>query len=137
MILSRTVLSILAAALVSSAAMATPTTAPVTPSPCGMRGGGASVMRFLTLEERLIHRAEVTKAVAGMTNAQMVAYRLQQCEKVASMSTEEKDKFAADLQAKWNALPDAEKIKLLEQALTTRGGRGMGMGRGGMGPGWW
>lgn len=137
MFLSRTVLSVLAAALVSSAAMAASATAPVTPSVCGMRGGGATVMRFLTLEERLIHREGVTKAVAGMTYAQMADYRLDSCRKVANMSAAEREKYAADLKAKWDALPDAEKIKLLEQALTTRGGRGMGMGRGGMGPGGW
>ena len=42
------------------------------------------------------------------------------------MSPEERQKYAASLKAKWDALPDSEKMKLYHQALEFRGGMGMG-----------
>jgi hypothetical protein len=119
-----------AALLLSSAALAADT--PLAP-PTGMRAGIGpgqcrGVMRYLTPEERVMHWQEVQDAIGEMTVNKARAYRNKQCDKYTAMSPEEREKYAADLQAKWDALPEAEKIKLYHQALEFRGGRGMGRG---------
>ncbi|MDR3527065.1 MAG: hypothetical protein P4L57_07265 [Rhizomicrobium sp.] len=108
---------------------------------CGA-GYGNGVMRFLTPEQRMMHFAEVQRAVANLSFNDMRSYRSQLRNRVMAMTEAEHERFAADLSAKWKALPSAQKTKL-QQAFSTyrtdgRWGGGTGMRQGkSMGGCWW
>jgi hypothetical protein len=128
--LSKILLSAFATLFLASAAFAGD--APVTP-PMGMQAGFApglcrGVMRYLTPEERMMHWQVVQNAIGEMTINQARAYRSDECTKYWAMSSEERQKYAASLKAKWDALPESEKMRLYHQALEFRGGMGLGRG---------
>ena len=122
----------------SEPAMAQP--APAQPY-CGA-GYGNGVMGFLTPEQRIMHFAEVQKAVAEMSFNDMRSYRSAFRDKVMAMTAAERKKFADDLTVKWNALPSEQKEKLRQDFTAYRGngrwGGAMGMRQGrSMGGCWW
>lgn len=100
------------------------------------RGAGCFMGATLSPEARLIHMQDVTKQADTLTVTKFREARKAECDKFAAMSADAKAKYAADLEAKWKALPDSEKLKLYHDALDRRAQMGRGMGRGmGMGPG--
>ncbi len=106
--------------------------------PCGCYG----VMRTLPPEERLMHFKEMHPANMGsMTVDHYLAWRKAKCDKLLAMTPAERQKYAVELKAKWDALPDSEKVQLYQKFLDRpfgMRGRGMGSGRGmRSGPGGW
>lgn len=106
----------------------------------GQQGQGAGCFLGVKLspEARIIHMQDVKKQADTLTVTKFREARKAECDKFAAMSADAKTKYAADLEAKWKALPDSEKLKLYHDALDRRSqmGPGHGMGRGqGMGPG--
>jgi hypothetical protein len=128
--LSRILLSTFAALFLVSAAFGADTPlAPAWGMPAGFGPGLCrGVMRYLSPEERVMHWQEVQNAIGEMTVNQARAYRSNQCTKYWAMSSEERQEYAASLKAKWDALPESEKMRLYHQALEFRGGMGMGRG---------
>lgn len=141
MFLTRMILPAVAASLLVTASFAAgdqPVPAQV-PCPAYGAGFGGGPMGFLTPEERMMHFADVQKATAEMPVDQMRAYRMAERNKVMGMSPDERQKFASDLKAKWEALPADQKSQLQQQMASFRANRpmmgGRGMGHGGMGRG--
>jgi hypothetical protein len=104
--------------------------------------GCFGVMRALPLEERLMHFKEMHPANMGsMTVDHYLAWRKAKCDKLLAMTPAERQKYAVELKAKWDALPDSEKVQLYQKFMDRRTGmrgRGMGPGRGMRGgPGGW
>jgi hypothetical protein len=76
------------------------------------QGHGGGMMAFLTPEERMMLFVEMRQATANMTDEQRMAYRKAQHDKFMAMSDADKQKLAADLLAKWNALPADQKAQI-------------------------
>jgi Spy/CpxP family protein refolding chaperone len=148
--MSRFFMPALAASLLAAVAL-TPASAQTAPAPssppvfCGGMGGGMG--SWLTPEQRLMHFSEMQKATANMSFSQMSDYRYTMHQKIWNMSPAERQRFADDLTAKWNALTPEQKSALQNRMAACGYGRGMGhgwgrgrgMGGGGMGwgPGGW
>jgi Spy/CpxP family protein refolding chaperone len=143
----RLVTTILTAAFLATAAFAADSQPPVAPPAqpaCpawggGMGGGpGGGPMGFLTQEQRLMHFADMQKATAPMSFNQARDYRRSERNKVMDMPADQRNRYAADLKARWEALPAAKKAEIQQQATAywndrPRGGRGHGWGRHGGG----
>lgn len=139
----RFLLPLVAVAFISVPSVAQP--APTSQPLCGP-SYGTGVMGFLTPEQRMMHFAEVQKAMANMSFNDMRVYRGDLRNKVMAMNGAERKKFADDLTVKWNVLPAEQHEKIQRDFTAYRGSgqwdRGMRMGRGagrGMGRGgcWW
>jgi len=134
--MNRLAVSVLCAAFLTTAAFAadTPPAQPGPPAWSGGHGRGpqGGPMGFLTAEQRLMHFADVQKATAGMSFDQARDYRMTERNKIMAMSAAERDKYAAELKARWDALPDARKAEIKQQAATYWNNRPKG-GRGGNG----
>ena len=88
--------------------------------PAGGRMGG-----FLTPEQRAIWMQQAHDSTQSMSDDALKAWRRDQFRKLAAMSDADKAKFKADLQAKWDALPQTQKDQI-EQHIASRkedGGR--------------
>jgi hypothetical protein len=115
MLLSRVILPALAASFLATASFAAD--APLAPPPHGDHGG---FMHFLSPDQRTMLFAERQKDSVGMTDEQRHASREAQHAKFASMSDTEKQKFAAGLQAKWDALSADQKAKIQQDMAAFR-----------------
>lgn len=143
----RFVLPVLAASFIAAFGSLAAQTPPAPLPPCAGYGGGFG--SWLTQEQRLMHFSQMQKATAAMSFADARAYRVAEHQKIMAMTAAERDRFAADLLAKWNALSAEEQQQIRQQFAdwrANRPGRGMGMGMGhggrgmggGMGGGcWW
>ncbi|MGB8603342.1 MAG: hypothetical protein WCD42_14200 [Rhizomicrobium sp.] len=128
--------------ILSAAAMAADSPAPPNqpPRPHAARpfgpGGCAAGFVKLSPEARIIHMQDVKKQADTLTVTKFREARKAECDKIAALSPEARQKYAADLDAKWKALPDSEKLKLYHEALSMRDhmpnhqGPGMEHGRG-------
>ena len=97
-------------------------------------GGHPHFFSFLTPEERMMMFVQMHQATANMTDDQKQAYRQQQREKFMAMSDTDKQKLAADLLAKWNALPADKQAEIKSQVEAYRAQRMQQMqGQGGNG----
>ena len=103
---------------------------PPPPAPGVGPGGCHGIMRILTPEERIVHFQEMQKDIGKMTIDQFRDWRKALCDKFAAMTPADRQKYADALDAKWKALPDAEKIDLYHKALDVHGKMGMGRGHG-------
>src|SRR5262249_54435450 len=104
------------------------------PAAQGQEGGGRGhFFSFLTPEERMMMFVEMRQATASMTDDQKHAYRQAQRDKFMAMSDADKQKFAADLQAKWNALPPDKQAEIKAQMDAYRAQRMQQGGAGGGG----
>jgi hypothetical protein len=126
MSLSRFAFAVLAASLLAAPALAAdaPTEAP---SGHGMMHG------MFTPEERMMLMSDAFKATAGMSDEQRHAYRQQQRDRIMAMSDEDRAKFKADLDARWNALPADQKAALQAKVQAFMAARRAAMGSGGEG----
>ncbi|MDE1938221.1 MAG: hypothetical protein KGI68_04300 [Alphaproteobacteria bacterium] len=141
MFLTRMILPVVAASFLATMSFAAGDQPAPAQGPCPAYGAGfgGGPMGFLTPEERMMHFADVQKAAAGMSVDQMRAYRMAERNKVMGMSPAERQKFASDLKAKWDALSADQKSQLQQQMASFRANRpmmgGRGMGHGGRGRG--
>ena len=116
MLLSRVILPALAASFLATASFAAD--APPAPPPHGDHDGG--FMHSLTPDQRTMLFAERQKDTAGMTDEQRHASREAQHAKFAAMSDADKQKFAAGLQARWDALSAGQKAKIQQDMAAFR-----------------
>jgi hypothetical protein len=96
------------------------------PAPAQGESGGSGhphVFSFLTPEERMMMFVQMHEATANMTDDQKQAYRQQQRDKFMAMSDTDKQKFAADLHVKWNALPADKQAEIKSQMEAYRAQR--------------
>ena len=77
---------------------------------------------FFTPEQRVMFMLGARDQTQGMTHDQRHAFRHDQIAKVKAMSDAERTKLRADLQAQWDALPQARKDRI-EQRIAERQSR--------------
>ena len=102
-------------------------------APAGAPPGHGMMHGMFTPEERMMLMSDAFKATAGMTDEQRHAYRQQQRDRIMAMSDEDRAKFKADLDARWNALPAAQKSALQAKVQAFMAARRAAMGNGGEG----
>jgi hypothetical protein len=97
--------------------------APAMPGPGGgfARHGGGPMAGFLTPEQRAAFMLKARDETHDMTRDQRRAWRQDQMKKIQAMSDSERQAFKADLQARWDALPQDRKDRI-EQRLAQRKG---------------
>jgi hypothetical protein len=97
--------------------------APAMPGPGGgfARHGGGPLAGFLTPEQRVAFMLQARDETRDMNRDQRHAWRQGQMQKIQAMSDSEKQKFKADLQARWDGLPQDRKDRI-EQRLAERKG---------------
>lgn len=93
------------------------------------QGRGGGMMSFLSPEQRMMLFVEMRDETANMSDDQRMAYRKAQHDRFMAMSDADKQRLAADLQAKWNALPPDQKAQIQQQMEQYRSSHPMG-GRG-------
>jgi len=103
-------LSKLAFAALAASLLATPVLA--ADAPADSPPGHGMMHGMFTPEERMMLMSDAFKATAGMTDEQRHSYRQQQRDRIMAMSDEDRAKFKADLDARWNALPADQKTAL-------------------------
>ncbi|MBS0472119.1 MAG: hypothetical protein JSR60_13680 [Proteobacteria bacterium] len=97
---------------------ATPVLADPPPAGGGMMGGHGSAMHgMFTPEERMMMFVDGMKATAGMTDDQKKAYRDKRRTDIMAMSDSDRAKFKADLDTRWNALPDDKKAEIKSKIM--------------------
>ena len=97
---------------------------PAMPGPDGGFGrhhGGSKLAAFLSPEQRAAFMLKAREETRDMSRDQRKAWRKDQMQKLASLSDTDRQKFKADLQARWDALPADRKARM-EQRLAERGG---------------
>jgi hypothetical protein len=92
-------------------------------APAGAPPGHGMMHGMFTPEERMMLMSDAFTATAGMTDEQRHAYRQQQRERIMAMSDEDRAKFKADLDARWNALPADQNAALQAKVLAFMGAR--------------
>lgn len=83
----------------------------------------------LSPEARIIHMQDMRKQADTLTVTKFREARKAECDKIAAMNPDARQKYAADLEARWKALPDSEKLKAYHEALEHRPHMGPGPGR--------
>ena len=74
--------------------------------------GGARMEQFFTPEQRIMFMAQARDQVKDMSPDERKTFRRDQVARLMSMSDSEKVKLKADLQAKWDALPQKRRDKI-------------------------
>lgn len=87
----------------------------------GGRHGGGKLAGMLTPEQRAAFMLGAREQTRDMSPDQRRAWRKDQVRKLGSMSEAERQKFTADLQARWDALPADRKARL-QQRMAGRNG---------------
>jgi len=95
-------------------------TMPGADAPMGRHGG--KLAGFFTPEQRAMFLLQSRDQLKDMTKDQRHAWRQDQIQKVVAMSDSERSKFKADLQARWDALPQSQKDRI-QQRLARFGGQ--------------
>jgi hypothetical protein len=83
-------------------------------------GGPGGPMNFLTPEEHIMLFADIQAATKGMNDDQRHTYMRTRFESFKTMSDGAKRAFAADLKARWDALPSPRKDELKKQVEEMR-----------------
>jgi hypothetical protein len=83
------------------------------------RHEGGKLGRFFTPEQRAMYKMGARDQVRDMTQDQRHAFRHEQIAKVMAMPEPERARLKADLQARWDALPQARKDRI-EQRIAAR-----------------
>ena len=132
MILSRILLAAAAVTLLATSAVAeTPAEAAThMPAPVdsgiglGGHGHGGGWHRLLTDNERMMLRFGSRHELAGMTTDQKKAYRKQQRDRFLAMSPADRAAFKADLDARWEALPEDKRARIMARMQAHRSEHG-------------
>ena len=80
--------------------------------------------RLLTREQQAIWKRDNRANMKGKPREERLAARQKFMTQLRSMSESDRAKFAKDLQAKWDALPEAQKQALKKKAKEGKGGGG-------------
>jgi hypothetical protein len=125
MALSRLTLAALAISLFAFPALGDDTSTPTSSS-----GGDHHMMMrgMFTREERMMLFADMRKATAGMSDDQKRDYRQQQRSRFRAMTDSDRAKFKADLDARWNSLPEDQKAAMMAKMQALMAARHMGGG---------
>ena len=130
MVLSRILLAAAAASLLASSAIAeTPAEAAThMPAPAdtgyGLGGHGGGWRQLLTDNERMMLRFGSRQELAGMTPEQKHAYHKQQRDRFLAMSPADRAAFKADLDARWAALPEEVRARMVVRMQAHRAAHG-------------
>ncbi|HEX4272156.1 MAG TPA: hypothetical protein VHZ32_12245 [Rhizomicrobium sp.] len=84
--------------------------------------GGGKLGGLFTPEQRAMYLLGARDQVKDMTQDQRHAWRKEQVQKVMAMSDTERTKLKADLQAKWDALPQGQKDRIQQRLARGAGG---------------
>lgn len=96
---------------------------PTLPDPDGGRHhGGGKLAGLFSPEQRAAFMLQAREQTQGMTRDQKRAWRRDQVQKLRAMSETDRQKFKADLQARWDALPADRKARI-QQRMAERGDR--------------
>ncbi len=119
----RILLAAMAACLLSTAtvALAAPPTSDqvnVPPGAGGMGGHTKLQALFDNPEQLMMFRVQQHQATKGMTRDQKKAYHKQQIQQVKIMNDAQKAQWRQNLQAQWNALPDAQKNRIAQRVAS-------------------
>lgn len=91
----------------------------LTPALAAPGGPGGKLAGLLTPEQRVVYMMQFRDQLRDMTPDQRHAFRHDQMTKVQAMSDSERAHLKTDLQAKWDALPQARK-NMIEQRIAMR-----------------
>jgi hypothetical protein len=97
---------------------------PTMPGPDGGLGrhpGGGELAGMFSPEQRAAFMLQAREQTRDMTQDQKRAWRKDQVQKLRSMSEGDRQKFKADLQARWDALPADRKARI-QQRMAERNG---------------
>ena len=103
--------------LLPATAFAAPPTADQVTVTEGRNGhqGGRMMALFSSPEQRMMFKVELRQATRGMSRDQKKAYRKQQKEQIKTMDDAQKEQWRQGLQARWNAMPVAQRTKLAQK----------------------
>ena len=87
----------------------------------GRHQGGGKLAALLTPQQRAAFMLEAREETRDMSRDQRRAWRKDQVQKIASMSDTDKQKFQADLQARWDSLPADRKARLEKRLAEPNG----------------
>ena len=99
---------------------------PTMPAPAGRflgKGNGGKLGGLLTPQQRAMVAMDMREQTQNMTPAERQGFRKTQMKKLLSMSQPERQKFVADLQAKWDALPQRQKDRLQQRLARQQTGQ--------------
>jgi hypothetical protein len=96
---------------------------PTMPGPdAGRHHGGGKLAGLFSPQQRAAFMLQAREQTQGMTRDQKRAWRKDQVGKLRGMSETDLQKFKADLQARWDALPADRKARI-QQRMAERSGR--------------
>ena len=95
---------------------------PTMPVPDGI-GRGGKLGSLLTQEQRAMMLFEVRDQMKDMAPEQRQTFRKEQVQKILAMSPADRQKFQADLQAKWDALPQDQKDRIQQRLARQQSGQ--------------
>jgi hypothetical protein len=95
---------------------------PTMPAPDGL-GRGGKLGSLLTQEQRAMMLFEVRDQMKDMAPEQRQTFRKEQVQKILAMSPADRQKFQADLQAKWDALPQDQKDRIQQRLARQQSGQ--------------
>jgi hypothetical protein len=84
--------------------------------------GGGKLAGFLTPEQRAMLMMQSRDEVKEMAPDERKTYRRDEIAKLMGMSDGQREKLKADLQAKWDALPQKRKDRIEERLATRQDG---------------
>lgn len=76
-----------------------------------------TAFRDLSPEARIIRAQQIQKDADTLTVTKFHEARKAECDKLATMTPDDRKKFADSLQAKWDALTSDQKLKLYHETL--------------------
>jgi hypothetical protein len=82
--------------------------------------------RLLSLEQQAMWRRGNKGSMKGKSKDERKAAREKMMGQLQAMSESDRAKFVKDLQSKWDALPEAEKLALKKKGKEGRGGKKKG-----------
>ena len=93
---------------------------PTMPGPAGLghgpnHGNGGKLAGLLNPQQRAMLMLQMRDQIKNMSPADRKAFRKTQTQKLLAMSAADRQKFASDLQAKWDALPQPQKDRLQQR----------------------
>jgi hypothetical protein len=97
---------------------------PAMPGPDGGFGrhhGGGKLAGMFSPQQRAAFMLQTREQTQGMTHDQKQAWRKDQMQKLIGMSEPDRQKFKADLQARWDAMP-ADRKAWMEQRMAEGNG---------------
>ena len=101
------------------------TQSPTMPGPDGGFGrhhGSSKLAGLFSPEQRAAFMLQAREQTQGMARDQKRAWRRDQVQKLRGMSETDRQKFKADLQARWDALPADRKARI-QQRIAERSGQ--------------